>query len=434
MKSSFQTIIIIVFCLAFVVAVAIFSGIFSSNANKGSNTPQGQVKVWGTLDLSQMQQYIDEINGENLGYSLEYTEHAPEYLIADITNALADNNPPDLVIFPSELLYQLRTRLYPIPYTAFTERTFRDTYIDGAQVYLSKNGTMAIPLFVDPLVVYYNKNLLAGASFVVPPKTWTDLAKTVPLFTKRDARGNVTQSAIGLGESQNITHFSDILSTLFMQTGSSIVSYDAGTDRYAATLNSTQMVGEESAAAQAVTFYTSFSNPTSAGYSWNRSLPSSLSMFLSGRSAFYLGRAGELFTIQQQNPNLNFDVQDMFEPDGAIRPVTFGSFTAVGIMKAAPNPTAAYAAAGAIARSKDADFLSKLFALPPARRDLLQVAQQNPYVSVFFRSALAAFPWPDPNPQATQTAFRDMITNITSGKTDAESAINEANRDIQSSL
>jgi ABC-type glycerol-3-phosphate transport system substrate-binding protein len=435
MKASFQAVIIFIFIFAFVAAVAIFSGIFSSNANKGSSTPEGRVLVWGTLDLSLMQKYVAEINGEGLGYTIEYVQHDPDRLVVDITNALADNIAPDLVLFPSELLLQLRNRLYAVPFAAYSERTFRDTFVDGASVFLSKDGILAMPLFVDPMVTYYNKNLLAGANFVTPPQTWTNLAQTVPLFTRRDARGNLTQSTIALGESQNIPHASDILSALFLQTGTPIVEYDPSVDTYAAVLNVGQTAaGGSSPAAEALTFYTSFANPTSAGYTWNRSLPDALSFFLSGRSAFYLGRASELFSIQQQNPNLNFDVQLLFQPEGATRPVTFGSFTAVGMLKAAPNPTAAYAALGAMARAKDTDFFSKTFALPPARRDLLQVAQQNPYVAVFFRSTLGAFAWPDPNAAATRTAFRAMITSVNSGTNDANSAINEANSDLQSNI
>jgi ABC-type glycerol-3-phosphate transport system substrate-binding protein len=434
MKASFQTVIIFIFIFAFVAAVAIFSGIFSSNANKGSNTPQGRVLVWGTLDLSLMQQYVDKLNGEGLDYTIDYVQHDADDLVVAITNALADNVQPDLVLFPSESLLQLRNRLYPVPFTAYNERTFRDTVVDGASVFLSKDGILAMPLFIDPLVTYYNKNLLAGANFVTPPQTWTNLAQTVPLFTRRDARGNLTQSTIALGESQNISHFSDILSAMFMQTGTPIVKYNPSLDGYEAILNAGETAGSRSPAAEALTFYTSFANPTSAGYTWNRSLPDALPFFLSGRSAFYLGRASELFSIQGQNPNLNFDVQPLFQPEGATRPVTFGSFTAVGMLKAAPNPAAAYAALGAMARAEDVDFLSKTFALPPARRDLLQVSQQNPYVAVFFRSALGAFAWPDPNATATRAAFRVMITSVNSGTNDANSAINEANRDLQSNI
>jgi hypothetical protein len=72
--------------------------------------------------------------------------------------------------------------------------------------------------------------------------------------------------------------------------------------------------------------------------------------------------------------------------------------------------------------------------LPPVRRDLLQVSQSNPYVSVFFQAALSAFAWPDPNPASTNTIFHDMITNVNSNTTDVQTAIFNATHDLQSSI
>jgi hypothetical protein len=155
---------------------------------------------------------------------------------------------------------------------------------------------------------------------------------------------------------------------------------------------------------------------------------------LAGNSAFYIGRSSELFSIQSQNPNLNFDVMPLFQSDDAVRPVTFGSFIAAGIMKNAPNFTAAYAAVTAMATSTEMDTLSKSFSLAPVRRDLLQVAQTDPYVSVFFQAALSTFSWPDPNPTSTNAIFRAMIDNVNSNTTDTQTAIDDATRDLQSSV
>jgi ABC-type glycerol-3-phosphate transport system substrate-binding protein len=353
--------------------------------------------------------------------------------------ALANGNSPDLVIMSSETISQIQDKLYVIPYAAYTEQQFRDTNIDGAQIFLSSTGVSALPLLVDPMVVYYNKDILAGKNFIVPPKTWTDLQAAVPILTKINSQGQITQSTVALGEADNILHARDILSTLFLQTGNSIVASDpsGGSNQVTLTNGGTANASGTIAtlpAVQALTFYTSFADPTSSHYTWNDSLPESLQNFLAGNSAFYLGRASELFTIQAQNPNLNFDVTQMFQSDNAVRPITFGSFIAVGIMKNAPNMTAAYAAATQMASSTNVDALSKDFSLPPVRRDLLQVAQSNPYVSVFFQAALSAFAWPDPNPASTNTIFHDMITNVNSNTTDVQTAIYDATRDLQSSI
>jgi ABC-type glycerol-3-phosphate transport system substrate-binding protein len=438
MKSSFQSILLIVFIVGFVAAIAIFSGLFSSSTSStDSATPTGMVNIWGVLPNEGMQKYVTDFNAQNLGYKLSYEQHAPGTFYQDIILALANGGSPDMVLVSSEIYSQLGSKLYTIPFTVYTERAFRDADIDGAQMFLSSTGITALPLLVDPLVVYYNKDILASKNFVTVPTTWNDLQGTIPTLTRRDSKNQIVQSAIALGEASNINHARDILSALFLQTGTSIVSYNAGTGTSAVTLANKpagSVATDALPSEQALNFYTSFSNPTTTNYTWNSSLPESLQSFLAGKSAFYIGRASELFSIQSQNPNLNFDVSQFFQSTASARPITFGSFTAVGIMAKAPNPAAAFAAATQMASAVQTDALSKQFSLPPVRRDLLQIAQTNPYVSVFFKSALSAFSWPDPNPVSTNNIFRDMINNIKSNTTDSQTAIYDAARDLQSTI
>ena len=47
-------------------------------------------------------------------------------------------------------------------------------------------------------------------------------------------------------------------------------------------------------------------------------------MFTSGKLAFYLGRASELFKIQSVNPNLSFDVSSMLQTRGTNTKRTYG--------------------------------------------------------------------------------------------------------------
>jgi len=434
MKSQFQTITIIVFIVAFVVAIIAFSGILGGDSATGtSSEPTGTVSVWGVLPTEQMQLYVNDFNSNNYGYTLTYEQHSPERFYQDLIVALANNASPDVVLYSSEIFSQFKDKLYVIPYQAYTERTFRDTNVDGAQIFLTKDGVVGLPLTIDPLVAYYNKDILAAENFVVPPRTWNTLSQTARIFTKRTEQNTISQSTIALGTVDNVNHYRDILSAMFLQTGNSIIAADPTTGA----MNSTLANGGNAEAgtmptAEALAFYTGFSNPTSSTYSWNSALPNSLQQFLAGKSAFYIGRSSELFAIQAQNPNLNFDVMELFQPQNAPRSITYGSFIAAGVMKAAPNFTAGYAAIAAMSTPAQIDVLSKRLSLPPARRDLLLVTQQNPYVAVFFKAALSAFSWSDQNTVTTNRVFRGMIQNVNSGKSDAQTAIYEATRDLQS--
>ncbi len=434
MKTSFQTILLVVFIVAFVGAVLIFSGIIGTGSSSKDQKISGSITIWGIYKQDLLQPYFDQVNSKNVDLAINYIQKDSETFQGDLIEAIADGQFPDVIISDSEHIFSFKDKLYTIPYANYNERLYRDTFIDGASIFLTKEGVVAIPLIVDPLVVYYNKNLLAGQNYVVPPPTWTGLAQSLPRFVRKDPRGVLTQTAIGLGESDNVNHFKDILSTLFLQTGNSIVSLNTTTGSYEERISFSQESGKELDTAKALSFYTGFANQASTSFSWTRTMPSSLDVFISGKSAFYIGRASELFTIQSLNPNLSFDVTTMFQPDGATRPLTFGLFSGAGIVKNTPNFNAAYSVLGTITSKEFTEYLSSVTALPSTRRDLLLAQQTNPYVQIFFKSALSSFGWPDLNPVKTEGVFRDMIRTVNSGRSSASQAVYDGARDLQSIL
>ncbi len=431
MKLPFQTIVLAAFIVIFLVAILVFSGLFSTGNSNTEQSIGGQVVVWGTLPSSNIQTFFNDFNMNNTNMALLYIQRNPDTLYQDLMMSIADGVAPDLILFNSENFTQFKDKLYMIPYQAYSERMFMDTNIDGAQIFLAPQGVVGFPLLVDPMVVYYNKDILASSNFVNPPHTWNSLVQTIPILTKRTSQHTISQSTIALGEVDNVRHFRDILSTLFLQTGNGIVSINQNTGRASSTLIIDSISGEISPIEQALSFYTNLANPTNVTYSWHKNLPESMDYFISGRSAFYIGRASEIFTIRDKNPNLNFDVMEMFQTSSNTRPVTYGSFIGVGVLRSSSNFNTAYMVAGMLAEVDNIDSLSKILSIPPVRKDLLRIAQSDPYVSIFFRAAISSFSWPDPNPVKTRQIFRDMINNINSGRFDINRALNEVAREFQ---
>jgi ABC-type glycerol-3-phosphate transport system substrate-binding protein len=435
MKSPFQTILIGVFIAAFIGAILIFSGVIPVKSSSSSTAVTGSVVVWGIYPSEFMQSYLDQLNIANKDISISYVQKSVANIQSDLVVAIADGRSPDIVLSDANTIFSIKDRLYTIPFATYNERSFRDSFIDGASIFLSKEGVLAIPLLVDPLVVYYNKDILAGKNYVVPPSTWTGLVQSLPNFVKKDVRGTITQTAIGLGEVVNVDHFKAILSGLFLQTGSAIVALDPYTGRYEQRLSIGSGQGDgELGSVKALSFYTSFANQSGSTFSWSRGLPSTLDMFLAGKSAFYIGLASELFAIQSRNPNLSFDVTSLFQADGAVRPITYGNFSGLGIVKSTRNFPATYSVAGTLTSKEFIEYLSSSMSLPSARRDLLLTPQTNPYVQVYFKAALSTFSWPDTNASLSEKIFRDMIQTVNSGRSDAASAVYQAGNDLSSSL
>src|SRR4030042_5595396 len=84
----------------------------------------------------------------------------------------------------------------------------------------------AIPLEIDGLALYYNKDLFTKAGISDPPTDWDTLIENAIELTKTDSSGNITQAGVALGCSNNINHSADILSALMLINGVAITTTD----------------------------------------------------------------------------------------------------------------------------------------------------------------------------------------------------------------
>lgn len=433
--SGFKNILLGVFIVLFAVAILVFSGIIKVGKE---TTTQADVTLtlWGTFPADILDPYIVKYNVISPAIQIVYAQKNKASFRQELLEAIANGQGPDMVIISNENFLLDRNKFYITPFTVYPERLFADTFIDGAGVFLQNTGLLAYPLAVDPLVLYYNKDLLAAGGLLYPPKTWSGVNDTVARFTKKDARG-ITQSAIALGETSNIPLFKKILSLFLLQSGTPIVQYSKLENRYNVVLNNRTATTDMDAVSpqeQALLYYQSFANPANALYTWNKKLDDAKKSFIGGKTALYIGSASELFDIQSQNPNLNFDVSLVPQPDAALRPITYGDIYGIAILNTSRNLPAALSAMATLTDASFADAFTKLVSLAPARKDLLQIQQDNKYAAVFFEEARNAFTWPDGDPLITDQAFRDMIRVSASGALSIGQALYETQNQLQSTI
>lgn len=435
--TTFQLIVIGIFILFLIVGTLIFAGILP-----GYRPPRGgaagELVVWGTAPEPALGPILDQFNKDYEAYfTLRYEEKPPLKLEREFVEAKADNRAPDLLLLPHELSLSQRSRLAPLPPDFLSLRQFRDTFIDAGELLVDEAGIVALPLIVDPLVMYYNKNLLAEAGLAVPPVTWTEfVAKTVGLTTF-DAGGNITKSAVALGETRNILHSKDILTMLFLQAGNPVIARRG--DAYVSELN--RDFGTTLKPTVAVLdFYTQFADPARPNYSWNRARPEARAAFSRGQTIFYLAYASEYAALGRENPHLDFDValvpqSAATRPDGAVGPrLLLGRLFSVAAVRAGPKTGAALSAAAALAGSNVPATLSEILFLPPARRDLLARGSTDPALALFYRAALLARAWPDPDPAATKKIFDEMVESVTTGRLRSSEAVALADQQLAALL
>lgn len=420
--NNFQTILVAIFLAFFVFAVLIFSGLIKlGNSSNSTNQPQGKVVVWGTFSAPDIFKVFQDATGKNQDLSITYVRKNEATYQQDLIESFANGTGPDLFFVTPDMVIKNENYIYKIPYTSYPEKTFRDSFIDGADVYLAKDGAIGFPVVVDPMVMYYNKDILSNAGISQPPKYWDELFDLNSTLTNKKNDGTILQSMIALGRYDNVSHAKDILSTLFLQSGNQMIKRtDTG---YVPVINESSSSAGISPAETVLNFFVEFSNPSDTAYSWNRALPNSIDMFTGGKLAFYLGFGSELFTIQSINPNISFDVSEILQTRNATVKRTYGKIYALAVNKKSKNITSAFGVAGLLSSGDAAKNFSIAVSLPPASRALLADKPTDPYLFTFFNSAISTRSWLDPDKTATDSIFSEMIQNIISSKLSVSDAV-----------
>lgn len=426
--STFKIIVISIFAVCIVVGVVLFA--FSNGSVGGGQS--ANLVVWGTISPETFDiAYKYSTLKDNKEIQITYIKKDPSTFDADFVEALATGTGPDIVLLRDDYIYKNSNKIFTIPYTNYTQRSFKDTFIEGGEIFLSPDGVVALPFIVDPLVMYWNRDLFSNNLISTPPKYWDEMVSLVGKITKKDSGGSVLKATIALGEWGNVTNAKEIVSMLLLQAGTPITSRT--TSGLQSVLNS-QFNYPIAPSQSAIGFYTQFSNPSSPSYTWNRSLPTSLNMFLSGNLATYIGFASEIFSIQQKNSNLNFDVTLVPQIRDTNKKLVFGHIYALAIVKQSRQIGGAFLALNALTESSAVKAMEAITNLPPVRRDLLSVPPSDAFRAVFYNSALLSHSWIDPDSNGSLNTFRVMIENITSGKKRLSEALSNADDELTSEI
>ena len=431
--SMFQIILLAVFGAFAVAGILIFAFLVGSN----SNSSIGAVTVWGTFDEVAMQTIVRQLSEtESRFRQVTYVRKNPETFDADLTNALASGTGPDLYILRHDYAVLDAPKISPIPFASFSREQFDTLFVEAAKPFLGAEGVLAVPLAVDPYVLYSNKDLLASNGFAKPPVFWDevfDMARTITDCQRLNAgkttvlgcdeTRSIKKATIGFGEFANIDHAKDIVSLLILQAGGPLTVRDGSGDLVPSLL---ARVGEVAQPAEnALNFYTTFANPAKDSYSWNRSLPASRAMFAAGDLALYVGLASEESLVRRLNPNLNFAVSPI--PQIRNLDVSTGGGVAYGLAvpRAAKNASGALTIAYLLASPDASKAIASVAGMASARRDVLAQTGEGTN-SLLNRQALIVRTWEDPNPEETARIFRDVIEAITSGAAKITEALQRA--------
>jgi multiple sugar transport system substrate-binding protein len=367
-------------------------------------------------------------------------------------NALADDVGPDLVSMHVRWLGQHRTRLAVMPQTVKVARVTVKEGINPEQVVTIETNRMptidiirsnyvstvpediavgsdlyGLPLAVDSLALFYNKNLLDAAGVPLPPATWAEFLDAVKKTTKFDRSGKIVQAGAAIGTGNNIDNAFDLISLLMTQNGvkmadGSRVTFAEGLDR---------TVSASQPALDALRFYTDFARPTKEVYTWNDSFGQAIDEFAAGKAVFYLGFAYDLARIKAKAPQLNIGISPVPQQLAEAAPVNVANYWVESVSRHGSHQNEAWdflrflSAPNAIKTYADAS------QLPSPLRVHVEAGREHPLLGPFYLGVLSAKNWyHGRDSDAANQAMKDLITAYLAPYTDEE-ARNPLRRDAE---
>ena len=313
-----------------ILVILVFTGQLCS---KSEPIPKAfTLEFWGVFDEEDY--FSEQIAAFKTAYpyvTIKYSKFRPEEYEQALFDAWAKGEGPDIFSVPNSYMGKYKEFISPMPpamnvvsvttestlgkketvataqaIKSWTPNQLRSLYPDVVYsdvVYLHKgeeedNETQKVfglPLSIDTLALYYNKDMLNQSQIALPPLTWTEFLDDVKKMSVIDRQGTIVRSGAAMGTAYNIPRVFDIISVLMIQNGSTMYENDNVTWTSASETQEGYYPGTA-----AVDFYTSFASPDREAYTWNKDLPEALSYFAEGNVGFFLGYHYMLEDVKKQ--------------------------------------------------------------------------------------------------------------------------------------
>lgn len=380
--------------------------------------------VWGVYDSKEsFASGISEFQTLYPTITVEYVKKDPATYESDLLNALALGLGPDIVMIENTWLPRYINKLSPAPEEEMTLASLRELFpLAAEQDFTSSNEIFALPLYMDTLSLFYNKDLFDAASIVSPPENWDDFLIAVNKLKKVDKKGNIERAAASLGGSlKSVNRAADIVYLLMLQSGAKMVSNDFSRATFS------QSVENKTPGESAFTFYTSFANPKSSSYTWNDSFGNSLDSFAEGKTAMLIDYSFDMEEIKNRNPFLNFAVAKVPQLSGSEIPVNYPSYRGLAVLKQSLNKTEAWRFVSFFTGTESsANSFSSSAKRPPALRSLISSCQSKGDFSAVCRQTLSARSWAEVDDVKIDNLFSDAIKNVLSGGLSVRESLKKA--------
>ncbi len=325
----------------------------------------------------------------------------------------------DVGTIRSEIVPQVRDNPSP------TINQIRNIFLDVvAKDVVIDNKIYGLPLSVDTLAMYYNRDLFNRAGITEAPIYWDRaFQENIRNLTRQDANQNIAQAGVAMGGADNIERATDILAILMMQNGAKMITDNQVTFQRALA-DSNRNPGLE-----ALRFYVDFASINKEVYSWNESLPNSLEMFAQGNLAIMFGYSYHLPLIKALSPRLNFSIASLPQIEGSKGTpfeINFANYWVEVVSHKSDHINEAWDFIKFASQSEQVESYLENTNKPTALRSLVnQQSEENEEIRVFINQLLTSESWyRGRNPEAAEQAIKTMIKEAILGDRELIEIIN----------
>lgn len=365
-------------------------------------------------DVDQIKDLISKYTLSRPYLTVSVRQLTESELYSRLIEALAEDQSPDIISIHNRMLPAFYSKLAVMP-SSVTDATVQTIQgklrkeavinmsaqnlpsvwqIDGEYVQVVKkdviyNGQIyGLPLSVDTMALYYNKDLLDRAGIAQPPKTWNEFQTAVKKITKYDATGkSILQAGTAFGTGSNIEGFDDLLFVLFEQSNVSFTSNNRMVFNLSSSAGS-----NPSQAISVMNFYTDFANPSKDTYSWNETMNNSLNDFIAGKVGFFFGYSYHNALIKARAPQLNVRILPLPQLNGD-KPVNVANYWVQTVVRKSSHQNEAWGLINHLAHSSATkEYLDKT-GRPSALRTYITEQQQKKELEPFVSQLLVAENW-----------------------------------------
>lgn len=442
--------------LTIVVAVTLLG----AACNKNNNSPLGPVNTSQPITLTMWQVFDDpqamapaiakyhQIH-PNITIQVTTKNYADYELQA--ANAIAAGTGPDIWMIRNDWLPRQIDKLQAMPdgllagsskkgaqsNTAIVKSRYPDVVTQDA----TKDGKVyGIPLSIDTLALYYNKDDFQKAGIAQPPSTWGDFVNDVEKLTQYDPKNRkiITHAGAAIGTAQNVNRATDILMLLMLQNGTKMTNADATSSTMNGAIDKPGG-GQTFPGTSALDFYTGFADPQKTAYTWNNDLPNSIDAFATDKASMIFSYAYLQRTLLQKNPGLNYGVAPMPQVDGATTPVDYPTYWLEVVSRNTKHPAETWDFLKFMSEQGDQDYQAatgnptakRLASVPGPSDRVLSKEQGSPWIF----QATTAVDWQrGTNPARIEQIFNDLIENVVTYHQPSQVALDNAAALVTKSL